>query len=197
MPVGPHRLENRWRGPVQIKQYVAGVSAFCVGMNVNITTLSVANAQKPDGGRIQQLGGGPQSFSREWPSGGVVNQTDQKQIVRHRRELTSDCSPRKPQPAIDACRWIRTWPAGKGALYRETLQATGRTTRILNRPKRVCADSCHANSDNQLASGSQKERSFFSERKSDISSVSHQRGSPQIVTIHATIRGNILVLCQC
>jgi hypothetical protein len=37
--------------------------------------------------------------------------------------------------------------AAKGALYRETLQATAKTTRILNRPKRVCADAVQANLD--------------------------------------------------
>jgi hypothetical protein len=31
----------------------------------------------------------------------------------------------------------------KGAHNRETLQTTGCTTRILNRPKRVCADPSH------------------------------------------------------
>ena len=36
--------------------------------------------------------------------------------------------------------------------------------------------------ENLLASGSQKKQSFFSERNCDISVLSHQRGSPQIVT---------------
>jgi hypothetical protein len=36
--------------------------------------------------------------------------------------------------------------AAKGALYRETLQAPGVTTRIFNRHKRVCADSVQTNS---------------------------------------------------
>lgn len=35
---------------------------------------------------------------------------------------------------------LRREPPAKDALYRETLQTTGRTTRILNRPKRVCVD---------------------------------------------------------
>jgi len=60
--------------------------------------------------------------------------------------------------------------------------ATGRTTRVLNRPKRACSDSRHANSENQLASSSQKERSFFSKRMCDIFAVSHEWGSPQLVT---------------
>ena len=39
---------------------------------------------------------------------------------------------------VSARLWSEPW--SKDALYRETLQATGRTTRILNRPKRVCID---------------------------------------------------------
>ena len=35
---------------------------------------------------------------------------------------------------------LRSGRQVKDALYRETLQTTGRTTRILNRPKRVCVD---------------------------------------------------------
>jgi len=35
---------------------------------------------------------------------------------------------------------FRSGRQAKDALYRETLQTTGRTTRVLNRPKRVCVD---------------------------------------------------------
>jgi hypothetical protein len=94
------------------------------------------------------------------------------------RDLASDRAEGNPQSAIDTRCWFGTWLAGKGALCRETLQATGRITRILNRPKRACTDSHHANSENQLESSSQKEPSFFSERMCDISAVSHEWGSP-------------------
>jgi hypothetical protein len=154
---------------------------FCIGPDVDIATLAIANTQKPDRGGLQQLGSSPKSFSRKRSSGGVVNQTDQKQIVRHSRELASDRPPGNPQSAIDGHCRFGTWLARKGALYRETLQATGRTTRDLNRPKRGCTDSRHANSGNQLASSSQKERSFFSERMCEISAVSHEWGSPDTV----------------
>jgi hypothetical protein len=183
MAIGPHRLQNRWCSLIQIEQNVTGVMVFCIGPEVDITTLAIANAQKPDRGGLQQLASSPKSFSRKRPSGGVVNQTDQKQIVRHSRELTSDRSAGNPQSAIDARCWFGTWLTGKGALYRETLQATGRTTRVLNRPKRACSDSRHANSENQLASSSQKERSFFSKRMCDIFAVSHEWGSPQYLRI--------------
>jgi hypothetical protein len=65
----------------------------------------------------------------------------------------------------------------------------------LNRLKSVCADPSHANSENQLASSSQKERLFFSERKCDNSVVSQQWGSPQFLArsyCFATIVGMIL-----
>jgi hypothetical protein len=183
MAVGPHRLEKRWRSSIQIEQNVTSIMVFCIGPDVDITTLAIANAQKPDRGRLEQLGSSPKSFSRKRPSGGVVNQTDQKQIVRHSRELASDRSPRNPQSAVDARCCFVTWLMGKGALYREALQATGRTTRVLNRPKRACTDSRHANSENQLASSCQKERLFFSERMCEISVVSHEWGSPQTMQV--------------
>ena len=46
--VGPHRFEYRWCSPVQIEQNVAVVSVLCVGPDVDITTLTVTNPQKPD-----------------------------------------------------------------------------------------------------------------------------------------------------
>jgi hypothetical protein len=164
MAIGPHCFENVWRSPIHIDQNVAGVLVLCVGPDVDITTLAVANAQKSDSGRTQQLGSSPKSLTREWPSGGLVNQPDQKQTVRHGRELTPDRLHRKPQPAI---------PAG---------QASGRITGILIRPVRDSADA-HTDSENQLASGSQKERSFFSERACDISALSHEWGSPQTMPL--------------
>jgi hypothetical protein len=34
MSISPHGSEDRGRNPVQIQQNVAGVSAFCIGMDV-------------------------------------------------------------------------------------------------------------------------------------------------------------------
>jgi hypothetical protein len=187
MTIGRHRFQNRWCSLIQIEQNVTGVMVFCIGPDVDIATLAIANTQKPDRGGLQQLGSSPKSFSRKRPSGSVVNQTDQKQIVGHSRELASNRSQGNPQSAIDG--WCRfgNWLASKGALYREALQATGRTTRDLNRPKRACTDSRHTNSGNQLASSSQKERSFFSERMCNISAVSHEWGSPQCVPLFFSV----------
>ena len=47
----------------------------------------------------------------------------------------------------------------KDALYRETLQTTGRTTRILNRPKRVCVD--HQSVHTVTRAGARRERAHY------------------------------------
>src|SRR5207248_3496766 len=44
--------------------------------------------------------GRPQAFSWEGPFCGVVNQADQIQLMRHRRELPADCLQREEQSAI-------------------------------------------------------------------------------------------------
>ena len=184
MAIGPHGLENRWRRAIQIEQNVTRVGVLGVGPDVDITALAVANAQKSNRSRRQQLARSPKPLSRKRPHGGVVDQTDQKQIVRHGRELAADRTQRNPESAIDARGWFVTWLARKGVLCRKTLQATGSTTRISNCPTRAWTDSHPANSENQLESSSQKETSFFSERTCIISAVSHGWGSPQVVSFH-------------
>src|SRR5436189_3214478 len=90
MSIGPHALDDCRVGAVEIDQDVAGISALGVGLYVDVTTLAVANAQKSHGGGVSQLSGRPKPFTRERPSGGVVNQTDQIEFVGHRRKLTAD-----------------------------------------------------------------------------------------------------------
>jgi len=83
-----------------------------------------------------------------------MDQADQIGVIGHRRELTADGLRRQKESNIvhggtSLMCGLRhaVGTAAKGALYRETLQATGRTTRVLNRHKRVCADSVTTNSD--------------------------------------------------
>ena len=49
----------------------------------------VADAQEPDGGRMGQLGNGPQPLSRECPSSLAMDETDEIQVVSHGRELAA------------------------------------------------------------------------------------------------------------
>jgi hypothetical protein len=59
----------------------------------------------------------------------------------------------KSQPGFRRCR------QGKDALYRETLQTPGRTTRILKRPKRVCVD--HQSVNSVTRAGARRERAHY------------------------------------
>jgi hypothetical protein len=89
----------RW-SDIEIQQHIAGVPLSGVRVNVDVTSLSVAPAEKPDGGCMRQLGCGPQAFPWEGSARGVMNQTDQIQIVRHGRELATNGLPGKKKSAV-------------------------------------------------------------------------------------------------
>lgn len=125
MTIGSHRFENRRRGPIQIEQNAAGVLVLCVGPDVGMKTLAIANEQKPDGGR---------------------------RILRNETH-----SPRS-KPAVRS-----------GFGCREKAPCTGRLSKrpeglpgFRTAPRETAPIPATPNSENQLASGSQKERSFFS-----------------------------------
>ena len=100
MPIDSHPFKRGGIGVVQIQQNVAGVPVVSIGLNVHVTALTIANAQKSYGRLLAQLGGGPEAFARECRSGGVVNQSHQIEIVGHRRELSPDGVQREEQAPI-------------------------------------------------------------------------------------------------
>jgi hypothetical protein len=87
---GPHGLDDGWVAVIQVNEDVAGIAPLCIGMDVHVAAFPVADAQEPDGGRMNQLGSGPQPLSGEGPSGVGMNETDKIEVVRHSRELASD-----------------------------------------------------------------------------------------------------------
>jgi hypothetical protein len=74
---GSHGLDDVWAGVIQIDEDVAGIALLRVGMDVHVAALAVANTQEADGGRMGQLGSGPQPLSGERPSRLRVNETDE------------------------------------------------------------------------------------------------------------------------
>jgi hypothetical protein len=62
---GPHGFEEGWAAVIQVDEDVAGIAPLRVGMDVHVAALPVADAQEPDGGRVNQLGSGPQPLSGE------------------------------------------------------------------------------------------------------------------------------------
>ena len=85
MPLGRHGREDRGLGTAQIDQDVTGVLVLGVRVHIDVAALAIARPQKPDGRQTQQLLGGPQPFPREGRFGGLVNQPNEIQLVRHRR----------------------------------------------------------------------------------------------------------------
>jgi hypothetical protein len=93
MSVGAQKVYDRRIGTIQIDQKIAGVLVTGVGVNVNVTPLAVARAEKPDSSLTRQLVCCPNSFAGKRATSQVVNQTDKIQVVGHRRELTADGLP--------------------------------------------------------------------------------------------------------
>src|SRR5215831_9383452 len=101
MPAEPHPLDCGGRiGVVQIQQNVASVAVVRIGLKVHVTAFPITNAQESQRRLLAQLSGGPQPFSRECGSSGVVNQPNQIEITRHRGKLSPDRAQRKEQPTI-------------------------------------------------------------------------------------------------
>ena len=100
MSIGTHPLECGRVGVVQIQQDVPGVSVVSIGLNVHVTALTIAHAQESYRRLLAQLGGRPEPFAWESGSGGVVNQSNQIEIMRHRGELPSNAAQREKQTTI-------------------------------------------------------------------------------------------------
>ena len=100
MSVGAHELHDHRIRAIQIDENIACVLVSGVGLDVYVASLAVANAQKPDGSRTHQLGRRPKSFSGKRTTCLVVNQTDQIQLVGHRRELAPDGLPSQEKSTV-------------------------------------------------------------------------------------------------
>ncbi|HEY2859298.1 MAG TPA: hypothetical protein VGJ21_12835, partial [Terracidiphilus sp.] len=70
---GPHGCDGVWIGVIQIDEDVARIAPLRVKMDVHVAAFPIADAQEPDCGGMDQLGGGPQPLSGERPSGLGMN----------------------------------------------------------------------------------------------------------------------------
>src|SRR5438034_2224110 len=77
-------------------------------MNVDVTSLPIAQAEEADGGRARQLGGAAQPFTGKGCVRRVVNQTDQIEMVRHGRELAANSLPGEKESAIQHVTMLRS-----------------------------------------------------------------------------------------
>jgi hypothetical protein len=100
MAIGPHPFERGRIGVVQIQQDVTGIPVVSKGLNVDVSALPITNAQESHRRLPAQQGGRPEPFAWEGGSGGVVNHSDQIEIMWHRRELPSNAAQREKQTTI-------------------------------------------------------------------------------------------------
>jgi len=101
MPMSAHGLQHRWLSGIEVDENIACVLVPRVGIEINLASLAVAGAQKPDGRGTHQLPGAPQPFSWESASALSVNQADQIQFARHCRQLFRNSSPgQKESPVV-------------------------------------------------------------------------------------------------
>jgi hypothetical protein len=100
MTIGTHQLERGRVGVVQIQQDVSGVSVVSIGLNVHVTALTVANAQESYRPLLAQLGSRPEPFAWKCSSGGVVNQSNQIEIMWHCGQLPSNAAQGEKQTTI-------------------------------------------------------------------------------------------------
>lgn len=70
--------------------HVSRVPAARVGHHINVTAVSIASTQEADCGWVGQLRGCPETFARHRPSGPLVDQANQVQLVRHRGQLPAN-----------------------------------------------------------------------------------------------------------
>ena len=101
MPVGAHTVERRGLAVIQIYQRVAGIAIACIGLDIYVTAVAVANPQKSQRRFAGQLARCPQPFSGEWSVRGVMNEADQIQVVGQRSELTADSLQGEKKCAIE------------------------------------------------------------------------------------------------
>ena len=88
-----HLLQHLRTGVIQVEEDVARVAAFGVRPEEDVEAPVVVGAQKTHHGVACQLLRGPQPLSRCWPTADGMDQADQINLIRHRRELATDILP--------------------------------------------------------------------------------------------------------
>jgi hypothetical protein len=100
MPVGAHEIHDRRIRTIQVNENIACVLISGEGLDIYVASLAVANAQKADRSRTQQLSRRPKPLAGKRTAALVVNQTDQIQVIGHRRKLATDSLPGQEESTV-------------------------------------------------------------------------------------------------
>jgi hypothetical protein len=101
MTMGSHKRQHIGSGVIQVEENIASVAKLCVGEKINVKTLKIACAQEAQHRSPLQLTNIPHSFTWARPSCGAVDQADEIEIIRHGRQLATDCMQSEEESAIE------------------------------------------------------------------------------------------------
>ena len=93
MPMDAHLLEHLRTGMIQVEEDVTRIAAIGVRPEEDVEASVVVCAQKTHHGVACQLLRGPQPLSRSWFTADGMDQADQINLIRHRRQLATDSLP--------------------------------------------------------------------------------------------------------
>jgi hypothetical protein len=100
MAMGSHLGQHIGRGVIQVEENIAGVAILGVGEKIDVKALQVACAQEAHYRSPHQLTNIPQSFAWARPSCGAMDQANEIELIRHRRQLAADCMRGDEESAI-------------------------------------------------------------------------------------------------
>ena len=100
MPVGAHDLHDRRIRTIQVDENIASVLVTGEGLDVYVASLALRMRRKRMVRRTYQLGRRPKPLAGKRATRLVVNQTDQIQLVGHRRELATDGLPGQEESTV-------------------------------------------------------------------------------------------------
>jgi len=100
MAMGSHSGQHIGRGMIQVKENIAGVAILGIGEKIDVKALKVACAQEAQHRSPHQMSHIPHSFTRARPSCGAVDQANEIELIRHRRQLAAHCMRGDEESAI-------------------------------------------------------------------------------------------------
>ena len=100
MPISSHPRQHITGGLIQVQKNIAGVVILGEGEKINVKALKVACTQKAHYRSPQQLTNIPHSFAWTRPSCEAMDQANEIELIRHRRQLAMNCMRGNEESAI-------------------------------------------------------------------------------------------------
>jgi hypothetical protein len=135
--MGSHQRKDIRSGVVQVEKNIAGVAILGVGEKINVKSLKIACAQKAQHRSPRQLTHIPHSFTWARLSCGAMDQTNEIEIIRHGRQLATDCVRGEDESVIDHMLSQNVSYNDLGDLYLDKLNKNHLTRNLVHRLERL------------------------------------------------------------